>query len=134
MQSDLKFDVEDYHFHLQNVTGKEGQRRFLIRGEPVSQRVAKELGYGGFTAEVDEATWFPLVIDFNDTKGKPLKTIKVAGLHQVDGIWTPAVIEAQHHGTGHHTRFSYSNITHRQSLPPTLFNAAALTRGLPKAW
>ncbi len=134
MQSDLKFDVEDYHFTLEDSSGTSESPTYVISGQPVSKKVAKELGYGGFRAEIDAATWFPTKIEFFDLKQAPLKTIEVSGLHQVDGIWTPQRIEAQHHRTGHHTRFDYAEIRHSDDLPDTLFNPPALTRGLPKAW
>lgn len=134
MQSDLKFDVQDYHFTLEASNGSEDNRSHLIRGQPVSRKVAKELGYGGFRAEIDVNTWFPTQIEFFDLKQAPLKTIKVSGLHKIDGVWTPQRIEAEHHRTGHHTRFDYSEIRHSNTLPETLFNPPALTRGLPKAW
>ena len=134
MQSDLKFDVDDYDFTLERTIDNRECSVFVVSGEPVSSDIAKELGYGGFTAEIEKCTWFPRRIQFRDLKQQPLKTILVSGLQKIDGIWTPSVIEAEQHQNGHHTRFEYAEIDQRESLPATLFEASLLTRGLPNTW
>jgi len=134
MQSDLKFDVEDYNFEYDGTIEYEGKTTHQLSGRPVTKAVAKQLGYGSFSALVDERSWFPVKIEFFNLKDQPLKTVLVAGLEQIDGVWTPARIEAQHHRTGHRTLFEYTNIEHSVDLPKSLFNAQGLVRGIPGRW
>jgi len=134
MQSDLKFDVSDYEFEYGGRVNHGGVSAHRLTGRPVSRAVAKQLGYGSFSAIVDPESWFPLQIEFFDLKLEPLKTVIVGGLQRVDGIWTPARIEAQHHRTGHSTLFVYTDIEHAIELPSSLFRAQELVRGLPGKW
>lgn len=134
VQSDLKFDIDDYQFEYGGPVNFAGASAHRLTGRPVSHAVAKQLGYGQFSSIVDPESWFPLKIEFFDLKLKPLKTVTVSGLQQIDGIWTPARIEAQNHRTGHNTLFVYTDIEHSVDLPDSLFRAQELVRGLPAQW
>jgi len=130
MQSDLKFDLDDYRFRYEGRDDSAGRIRHRISGKPVSSAIAHELGYGGFTAVVDGRTWLPVEIDFTDPDGAPLKTVTIADTRNIDGYWTPTLIEAVNHQTGHRTTFRYEDVSYPRSLPGHLFQPGGLLRGL----
>jgi len=131
IQSDLKFDLGDYTFEYQGTSTADGETRHHLSGTPSSPKIARQLGYGGFTAIVDEQTWMPVRVDFLDLDRQPLKTIDVAKVEQIDGIWTATEIRAQNHQSGHQTLFRFRNISYPADLADELFEPPALTRGLP---
>lgn len=132
MQSELKFDLDDYDFSTTGRVTTEGGEHYQLSGVPKTKAIAKALGYGGFTAQVDAASWIPTRIEFMDRKNKPLKTIQVQELALVDGIWTALAIEASNHQTGHVTRFNYKDVRYPETLPAELFVANSLRRGVPQ--
>jgi len=133
MQSDLKFDLADYRFRRDGTAPWEGRELPVLLGDPVDERVARELGYGGFRALVDPQSWMPLHIAFSDPRGEPLKKVTVHELTRVDGLWTVLALEAVNARTGHRTRFRFSEVAYPATLPTRWFEPAALTRGLPGA-
>jgi uncharacterized protein len=132
MQSDLKFDLADYRFALDAVEHQGGRALYTLSGEPVSERVARELGYGSFQAVVAGDTWMPAEIDFFDLQQAPLKTITVSEVRNIDGIWTALRIEARNHQTQHTTLFELADVSYSGAVPARLFAPASLGRGLPE--
>jgi hypothetical protein len=131
MQSELKFELADYRFQHDGTAEQDGRTVHVISGEPQSERIASELGYGAFEARVDAQSWLPLEIDFYDLRAEPLKTIRVTDFQQIDGIWTATRIEAQHHQTEHRTVFRYVDVVYPERLPARLFDPESLSRRLP---
>lgn len=129
MQSELKFELADYQF---TNAGLNSDGLIQLIGTPVSKSVAKEIGYGGFTALVDPNTWIPMQIDFSDRDGSPLKTVLVGKVENISDIWTAQSISTQNHQTGHKTEFHFSNTQYHDTLAAKLFASASLSRGAPK--
>ncbi|MEM1434745.1 MAG: outer membrane lipoprotein-sorting protein [Pseudomonadota bacterium] len=129
VQSDLKFDIEEYTFSLAEQDA--ASKRYRLTGVPVSKALAKALGYERFEATVDAATWFPTEVVFYAADDTLLKTIRIFDLHQIDGIWSAGAIEAEHHRNRHRTRFDYLEIKHYEDLPDSWFVANGLVEGLP---
>ena len=132
MQSELKFALQDYDFTLVESADAKASGHFRLRGTPKTKAVVRELGYGAFEANIDPATWMPLQIDFFDPRLKPLKSVTVTGISQVDGVWNAGSIECTNHRTGHTTLFNFSDIEYRSGLPDKLFVPEALSRGAPQ--
>ncbi|MEM6572663.1 MAG: outer membrane lipoprotein-sorting protein [Pseudomonadota bacterium] len=130
IQSELKFALDDWDFSYERAESVGASTRHHIAGTPKSKKIARELGYGGFTAVVDEATWMPRRIEFSDFKGRALKTITVGRVVQVDGIWTAEEILAVNHQTGHQTAFTFYDTNYSQPLASQLFEPQTLGRGL----
>jgi hypothetical protein len=128
VQSDLKFDVEDYRFEYVAVQQRDGVDVHEIEGQPVTSAAARELGYGRFEAWVDGESWMPLEIRFFDLRGEPLKSIFVRDVRRVDAVWTAHQVEAINHQTKHSTLFDYSSIAYPDSLPSDYFDSARLGR------
>ena len=130
MQSELKFKLEDWRFEYGGQSIEDGRVRHRLMGTPRNPRIARELGYGGFDALIDEETWMPLAIDFVDPKQRPLKTIEVRSIDLIGDIWTARNIIAKNHQTGHKTEFTFRNIDYFTSLDASLFEPQTLGRGL----
>ena len=132
IQSELKFNLEDYDFKYEKSERTDHSLLHHMSGIPVSRKVAKELGYGSFEAIIDEATWMPTKVVFAGLDNKPLKTIFVDAVEQIDGIWTATSIRAVNHKTGHQTHFQFNDTSFQDDLDDNYFDPPALTRGLPR--
>lgn len=130
IQSELKFDLNDWNFEYVEELTDDGETQHRISGTPRSDQIARELGYGAFTAVIDEATWMPLEIEFLDRRERLLKTIEVRRFSNVDGIQTPLEVHANNHQTGHSTLFEFGDIEYPDELPDQLFEARSLNRGV----
>ena len=130
MQSELKFKPDDWRFEYGGKVAAEDGVRHRLSGTPRNERIARELGYGGFTALIDEQTWMPIAIDFTDARRRPLKSIEVLSIDLVDDIWTPGRIVATNHQTGHRTEFVFRNTEYHAALDKRLFDSRTLGRGL----
>ena len=130
IQSELKFKLDDWDFEYGGKIIEDGQIRHKLSGTPANQRIARELGYGGFSAIIDESTWMPIVVDFVDPKLRPLKTIEVNWVDLIGNVWTPRRIVATNHQTGHKTEFAFRNTQYHTVLDDRLFDAKTLARGL----
>ncbi len=131
IQGELKFDLNDYDFVYESQKSDGDTNLHQISGTPKTADIARELGYGAFTAIVNEATWLPIRIEFFDTEKEPLKTIEVSESELVDGIWTATRINATHHQTNHRTVFVYRDISYPETLPENLFQSNNLQQRLP---
>ena len=130
MQSELKFKLDDWQFEYGGRSIDDGRVLHRLSGTPNNSRIARELGYGGFDALIDEETWMPLAIDFVDPKQRPLKTIEVRSVDLIGDIWTARNIVAMNHQTGHKTEFTFRNIDYFTNLDASLFEPQTLGRGL----
>jgi hypothetical protein len=131
IQSELKLPLADYVFSFDGPVTQDGQELLSLSGKTRTADIAKELGYGGFRALVDEQSWLFREIRFMDIDGEPLKTVTVHSMQEHDGIWTATDIEVANHQSGHGTRFHYREVAYPENLPETAFEPAALGRGLP---
>ena len=131
IQSELKFDLDDYEFELMEIIQEDEATLYRLAGTPRSANVARQLGYGGFEAVVDSSTWMPVTIAFFDLADEPLKTVRVEDVRKIDEIWTAMAISAVNHQTGHQTEFLFEEVAYGDTLERQLFQAPALARGLP---
>ena len=122
----LKFDSNDYTFSYVTESTINGRPTHVINARPVSEKISKELGYGGLVAHIDEASWLPIEIDFVDPQQQPLKKVTVEKFEKIDGIWTPLKIEASNYQTGHKTIFEYTNIEYLTELDVKIFEPDAI--------
>ena len=130
IQSELKFDLADWRFEYRGDEIVDGRRMHRLTGEPRSERIARELRYGGFEALIDDESAMPIRIDFDDLRGQPLKTIELKTFGRVDGIWTPRDVTATNHQKQHKSRFVFRDIVYPDELPDSVFDSRALGRSL----
>lgn len=119
------FGLADYTF---SSGGRAGNGRYSLTGKAKTAQIAREIGYGGFTAEVDPATWFPRTITFTDPAGKRLKTIAVRKLEKVGASLTATDFIVTNHATGRSTKVTISGLAKASNADDTLFDPARLDR------
>ena len=130
VQSELKFNLDDWRFEYRGQAMVDGRIRHKLAGTPKNEQVARELGYGGFEALIDEQSWMPVEVDFVDVRSRPLKSIAVDSIALIDGIWTAGRIAAVNHRTGHSTEFVFRDVVYTDAFEDGLFDSRLLTRGL----
>ncbi len=130
IQSELKFRLDDWQFSYDGELVRDGRVLHRLSGTPQTPGIARELGYGAFTALIDEATWMPVTIDFVDLKQRPLKSIEVQSIDLIGDVWTARTITAKNHRSGHSTRFSFRDIEYYSQLEARLFEPQTLGRRL----
>lgn len=129
MKKGTRVSMEDYTRRTVGRDEVDGRPCLLVENVPVSEEVARELGYGKVVFCVDPEIWMVRRSAFWDERGEPLKTTFVRDVRQVDGIWTPHEIEARNHQTGHRTVFTFSEVDYEAPVPEDLFTERALRTG-----
>ncbi len=130
IQSELKFDLDDYDFAL--GSGADGNSYTLI-GRPKNASIAKELGFERFTASIDPTSFLPRRIEFFKGDRSPFKIVEVRKQALIGGYWTATEIFADHLRNRHSTLFEYREVMHPDNLDPRHFDPAYLERTLPAA-
>jgi len=130
IQSELKFRLDDWDFVYEGPEARGDRVGYRLRGTPKDDSIAREIGYGAFSAIIDEESWLPVMIDFEDQRQRPLKSIEVQEFELLDNIWTPIRITAINHQTGHTTEFTFRDIDYRLDVGESLFEPQTLSRGL----
>jgi len=131
IQSEFKLALADYDFVLDGTQSTAGQTLYQLSGTPKTDAIARELGYGGFRAEVNRSNWLFNWVEFLDVDGELLKTVTIHSAAEFGGIWCATDIEVINHQTAHETRFIYEEVEYLATIPAQIFDAATLTRGLP---
>ena len=86
------------------------------------------MGFDNSQLWVNLANWIIVQADYQDIKGRPLRTYKAFNVRQVDGIWTKHTLEVKNHKTGHFSRFEFSDIDYKTAIKDKLFTK----RGMKK--
>jgi hypothetical protein len=68
-------------------------------------------------------------VDYYDRQDRPLKTLRVSGIRQIDGIWTAAKMEMTNVQNKHSTVIEMSEIRFNLPLDDSLFTVTNLERG-----
>ncbi len=125
-----KIDPRDYNFiFLSEETGSQGEKRYVLEAQAVTDEVAKELGYQKLALRVNPDNWVITQIDYWDTKGKKLKTYTASDIEKIDGIWTRQTMEVNNHISGHYTHFSFKDVDYKTPVNDRKFSVHALNRG-----
>ncbi|MEQ8410293.1 MAG: outer membrane lipoprotein-sorting protein [Erythrobacter sp.] len=124
VKDSFKFGLADYDF---TAGGRTKSGRLILKGEAKNTQIAREIGYGGFTAYIDADTWFPRVITFTDPAGRRLKTIAVRGIEKVGSSLTATDFTVTNHRSGRSTRVTVSGLS-RANARESLFDPARLDR------
>jgi predicted RND superfamily exporter protein len=131
IQSEFKLSLDDYDFVLDASKSVDGATVYALSGTPKTDAIARELGYGGFRAEVNGESWLFNWVEFLDPDGELLKTVTIHSAQEFDGFWCATDIEVINHQTAHETRFLYQDVEYTAALPEQVFDANTLNRGLP---
>lgn len=124
-----KLAIADYDYQLVEKAVEDGITIYKLSSAAKSDEIARELGYGRTEFWVNSSNWLVIKADFWDPKDEPLKSLVVADIRQVDGIWTRHMLTMTNHKTGHQSRFVFSEVDYKTSVDDTVFTQRALARG-----
>ncbi len=130
IKKESKIAAEDYRFRTLRADSVDGHTVWVVEATPISEEVAKELGYGRVVLWVDAKIWISRLTEFWDTRGEPLKTTRSLEIREIDGIWTSHRLEVDHHQTEHRTIFTFSEVQYDLEIDDNLFTEGSLRRGL----
>ena len=130
IKNGTKVSLDDFEWE---AGGEEacGQAQCLILdGTAVDEETARDIGYSRVKLWVDPNTWVALRRRAWDIGGNLLKTVEVSDVRQVDGIWTPHLVDADNHKTKHRTIFKITQVKNDAAIDDSLFNQDQLQRGV----
>jgi hypothetical protein len=112
-------------FSLVGEEGVDGEPCWVVearakdRREPYARRVLR----------VRKDSCFIAAVDYYDRQDRLLKTLRVSGIGQIDGIWTARRMEMTNEQDRHSTVIEMSDIRFNLPLEDDLFAVAGLERG-----
>jgi outer membrane lipoprotein-sorting protein len=117
-----------------------GKDEFSLRGEEdvdggpcwVVEAKAKDGKdpYGRRVIRVRKDSYMLAAVDFYDRQGRLLKTLRVSGIRQIDGVWAARKMEMSNVQDKHSTVIDISEIRFNMPLEDSIFAAANLERGV----
>lgn len=132
LKRDAKLNVHDFNWAPAGSESIRGIDALVLEGEPVSEKVADELGYGQAKLHIDPNNWMVLRYEYWDVNGNRLKTIENRDISQIEGYWTAGKIVAENFKTGHSTVIDFSNTVYETEVDDDLFSESMLRRGAPR--
>ncbi len=130
VKKEQKVELSDYDFTRTGEETVDGVAAHIVEGTPVSEDVAKELGYSRVVWRIDPAIRMSRRSDYYDLNGNQLKTITLENVETIDGIVTATGLFVENHKTGHSTRFTSIDVDYEAEVDERLFSQARLRRGL----
>lgn len=131
MKKENKVSLDDYAWTNVGEASVDGHHCWVLEGVPVSDHIAKELGYSKVRIMVDSEIWMPRTAEYWDRQGNALKTTRVTDIREVQGIWTAHRIDVENHKTGHSTVLLFSDVDYRADISDDVFTERSLRRGGP---
>jgi len=123
-------ELEDYHWKLLGSATIGGNECWKVEGTPVSEAVARELGYSKMVQFVRKDNDVSIRVDYWDRAGRKLKQMNVLELKKLQGIWTPLKIAMVNQQSNHQTVLSFAEQHYNTGLKGRLFTQRTLKRGL----
>lgn len=131
LKDNFRFSPEDWVFSGGETRQYRGRPHVWLTGRARSPAIARETGYGAFRALVDPDTLFPMLTEFDDREGKPLKRVEIASVEKVGTTWTAMRFEATNLVTGHRTAVHFTGMRQVPALRPAMLSADRLPDGPP---
>ena len=127
IKSDFKFELADWDFYTPELAAESGL--LLLAGKAKDEKVARELGYGRFEAQIDPDTLFPKRLRYFDERGEPLKALEILKQGKVGNAWTALHFRVENLQTGHQTDVQLEDMRYVSALDPYFLTADALEAG-----
>ncbi|NOQ81374.1 MAG: outer membrane lipoprotein-sorting protein [Methylophaga sp.] len=127
---ETRVSVGDYTFKTIGESEVDGKHCVILQSTPISKEISKELGYSKVEQCVDDEIWMVRQSKMWDVKGKPLKTLHISDIRQIDNLWTVHVMEVENHKTGHNTKFTFSDVSYDKGVNDSMFTKNSIKRGL----
>ncbi|MEL7137173.1 MAG: outer membrane lipoprotein-sorting protein [Pseudomonadota bacterium] len=131
IKDNFKFSLDDWQFELGEPAQHKGALMPVLKGTARNPEIGIEMGYASFQAKIDEASGFPIWIEYTDTDGEPLKQIEILTIESVGDAPTAIHFTAENLQTGHHTEVRFSDMRHVPDLDDSVFDPEVLAYGVP---
>lgn len=131
IQDNFKFNLSDWDFSLLADSCTELNDIPKLFGKARSEKVKEETGYSSFTACVDVESAFPILIEYRDKDGDPLKVVQVTQIDIIGGAHTAIEFSVENLQTGHQTHVQFKNMRYVPSLHKDIFEPDSLAYGVP---
>lgn len=118
--------IDDTDYRIELVAQESSTHLVVLDGEPRTQELASELGYGRVRWQVDRATWLPKRIEFWDTSGNPLKRIENEDVRLLGGYLLAHRVIAHNLKTGHTTYLETTSASYDVEISPRKLSPNAL--------
>ena len=131
IKDNFKFGLDDWQFELGEPEQHNGTLTPILKGTARTPEIGIEMGYASFQAKVDQASGFPIWIEYTDTDGEPLKRIEILTIELVGDAPTAIHFTAENLQTGHHTEVRFSDMRYVPDLDDSIFDPEVLAYGVP---
>jgi outer membrane lipoprotein-sorting protein len=112
-------------FSLRGEEAVDGEPCWVVEAKPRDSRDP----YGRRVIRVRKDSYVLAAVDYYDRQDRLLKTLRVSGIRQIDGIWTAQRMEMTNMQDRHSTAIDMSDIRFNAPLEDSLFTVANLERG-----
>jgi outer membrane lipoprotein-sorting protein len=113
------------NFSLRGEEAVDGEPCWVVEARPKDSRDP----YGRRVIRVRKDSYIFAAVDFYDRQDRLLKTLRVSGIDQIDGIWTAQRMEMTNVQDKHSTVIDISEIRFNMPLEDSLFAVTTLERG-----
>lgn len=131
ISDNFRFDMEDWTFALGGEEEVGGVVYPVLTGKARTPALGQAMGYGSFRARIDTATAFPVLIDYADVDGEPLKRVEVLEIGKVGTADTALRFTVMNLQTGHRTEIHFTDMRYVGDLDDDVFDPDVLAFGLP---
>jgi uncharacterized protein len=129
IKNGTKVSLDDFSWEAGGEEPCGETRCLILEGRAVDEQTARDIGYSRVRLWVDPSQWIAVRRQAWDIGGNLLKTVEVSDIRQIDGIWTPHLVDAENHKTGHRTIFRITQVKNDGPIDDDLFNQDQLRRG-----
>jgi len=123
--------VDTYKHTVVKSEVLDGEDCWVIESVPASEQIKKDYGYGKKTGWIRKSNFMEKKVEFLDTAGRPLKTMLVPEVVEVDAAarkWWATKREVRNHQTGHSTRLTFEHLDTKKPVGNDFFTTRYLER------
>jgi len=123
--------VDTYKHTIVKSEALDGEDCWVIESVPASEQIKKDYGYAKKTAWIRKSNFMEKKVDYLDTAGRPLKTMVVPEVVEVDAAahkWWATKREVKNVQTGHSTLLTFENLDTKQPVGEDFFTTRYLER------
>jgi len=123
--------VDTYKHTIVKSEVLDGEDCWVIESVPASEQIKKDYGYAKKTAWVRKSNFMEKKVDYLDTAGRPLKTMVVPEIVEVDPAahkWWALRREVRNVQTGHSTLLTFENLDVKTPVGEDFFTTRYLER------
>jgi outer membrane lipoprotein-sorting protein len=118
-------NLDKDEFSLRGEERVDGEACWVVEARAKDRRDP----YGRRLIRVRKDSYLIAAVDYYDRQDRLLKTLRVSGIGQIDGIWTARKMEMINEQDKHSTIIEMTDIRFNLPLDDSLFAAASLERG-----